>query len=377
MRSDLKNSRVHLSKWFLIWVGTCLLLSLPATVFSQQEPPGRAQILVGVADAPPVYFKGDDGRWEGLGIEIWQAVARDLEASFEIRQFDEFGALLEAIKNEEIDAIPCLPAELRHELEMDLSQSYYKSGLAIAVPMVDEGSKWWRIVAKIFSKEVLGAVGLLFLSCLAAGLVVSFFERPRKDELYGEGAIKGLGHGLWWSFVTMTTVGYGDKTPRTTGGRTVAVAWMLLSVVFLASFTAHITSSLTVGELKGKVQGFDDLHRARVGSISTSEAAEYLAGHGIAAMPFQRAQEGLKALADKKIDAFVLNKLVLQHLAKTEFPGQVRVLPGVFDEYFVAVALKNNSPLREPVNQALLKLMKTEGWRKMFNRYVSSGNGND
>ena len=372
MNSVRKKSWVHVPKWRLIWLWVCIIPPLAGNVCSQVERSATAEILVGVTDTPPVYFKADNGTWEGLGIEIWQSVAREMGASFEFREFHEFGALLEAVKNGEIDAIPCLPAELQHEVAMDLSQSYYKSGLAIAVPMIEGDSKWRRIVANFFSKEFLGAVGLLFLACLAAGFVVSFFERPRKDEL--EGAIKGLGHGLWWSFVTMTTVGYGDKTPKTTGGRTVAVVWMLLSVVFLASFTAHITSSLTVGELRGKVGGFDDLYRARVGSITKSEADKYLADRGIAAMSFQSVQDGLKAVADNQIDAFVLNKLVLQHLAKTEYSGQVRVLPGIFDEYFVAVALKSNSPLREPVNQALLKLMKTEGWRELFNRYVNSGN---
>ena len=372
MNSDRKRSSAALLLLLSILLWTFLLLPLPENVCSQEKHSAPSKILVGVIEAPPVYFKADDGSWQGLGIEIWQDVAREMGASFVFREFDEIGALLDAVKNEEIDAIPCLPAELQHEMTMDLSQSYYKSGLAIAVPMIDGGSTWGRIVAKIFSIDVLGAVALLFLSCLAAGLIVSFFERPRKNEL--EGAIKGFGHGLWWSFVTMTTVGYGDKTPKTAGGRTVAVIWMLLSVVFLASFTAHITTSLTVGELRGKVGGFDDLYRARVGSITKSEADKYLAGRGIAAMSFQSVQDGLKAVADNQIDAFVLNKLVLQHLAKTEYPGRVRVLPGIFDEYFVAVALKSNSPLREPVNQALLKLMKTEGWRELFKRYVNSGN---
>lgn len=64
----------------------------------------------------------------------------------------------------------------------------------------------------------------------------------------------------------------------------------------------------------------------------------------------------------KKIDAFVLNELVLKYLARNEFPGRVQVLPGIFDEYFVVIALKEKSSLRKPINKALLKLMKTEKW---------------
>jgi len=87
-------------------------------------------------------------------------------------------------------------------------------------------------------------------------------------------------------------------------------------------------------------------------------------------MPFESVQEGLKAVAGKKIDAFVLNELMLKYLAKKEFPGRIQVLPGIFDEYFVAMALREKSALRKPINKALLKLMKTEKWSGLLNRYA-------
>jgi polar amino acid transport system substrate-binding protein len=140
--------------------------------------------------------------------------------------------------------------------------------------------------------------------------------------------------------------------------------------VFLASFTANITASLTVRQLRGKVRGFSDLYNARVGSLARSEGAIYLARHGIAVIPFESNQEGLDAVADKKIDAFVLNEIILKNLAKKEFPGRVQIVPGVFDEYFVSMALQGKSPLRKPINKALLKFMHSEDWTELRNRYV-------
>lgn len=99
------------------------------------------------------------------------------------------------------------------------------------------------------------------------------------------------------------------------------------------------------------------------------EASNFLTKHGMAVVPFKDAQEGLEALADKKIDAFILNELMLKYLVKNEFSGRVQVLPGTFDEYFVAIALKEQSPLRKPINKALLELMKTEKWPELLNRY--------
>jgi len=52
----------------------------------------------------------------------------------------------------------------------------------------------------------------------------------------------GLGESLWWSVVTMTTVGYGDISPVTAGGKVVGVVLMLTGIGFLGLFTATIAS---------------------------------------------------------------------------------------------------------------------------------------
>ena len=49
--------------------------------------------------------------------------------------------------------------------------------------------------------------------------------------------------GMWWAIQTVTTVGYGDVTPKHGSGRLVAVFVMLEGIAFLAIITAAITSS--------------------------------------------------------------------------------------------------------------------------------------
>jgi voltage-gated potassium channel Kch len=48
---------------------------------------------------------------------------------------------------------------------------------------------------------------------------------------------------MWWSLQTVTTVGYGDVTPKHPSGRLVAAVVMLEGIAFLAILTAAITSS--------------------------------------------------------------------------------------------------------------------------------------
>ncbi|MGW1795438.1 potassium channel family protein [Streptomyces sp. NPDC001984] len=81
---------------------------------------------------------------------------------------------------------------------------------------------------------VAGAVvGLLMFGSLA----VLSVEREAPH-----GNIRTLGDAMWWSFTTMTTVGYGDHAPTTGLGRMIAVGLMLSGIALLGVVTANIAA---------------------------------------------------------------------------------------------------------------------------------------
>ncbi|MGR3218577.1 MAG: potassium channel family protein [Candidatus Anammoxibacter sp.] len=63
---------------------------------------------------------------------------------------------------------------------------------------------------------------------------------------------------FWWCIVTITTVGYGDMVPATTGGRIVAMCLMFLGIGFLGMFTATVAGILVEGRMK-QGKGMDDI----------------------------------------------------------------------------------------------------------------------
>ncbi len=60
-----------------------------------------------------------------------------------------------------------------------------------------------------------------------------------------------VGVGMWWAIQTVTTVGYGDVTPKAVTGRIVASVVMLEGIAFLAIVTAAITSTF-VARIQGE-----------------------------------------------------------------------------------------------------------------------------
>jgi len=254
----------------------CLVLPLASSAAAQTADPTAAQpvLRVGTKEAPPFAMKNpQSGEWSGLSIELWRQVAADLGLSYELVETD-LGGLLAGVEDGSLDlGVAALTVTEAREERMDFSHPFHVSGLGIAVAAEKPGGLW-ATVGGFLSPAFLQVVLLLAAVLAAAGFGVWLFERRRNREEFGGGPLGGLGHAFWWSAVTMTTVGYGDKSPRTAGGRAVALVWMFVSVIVISSFTAAIASSLTVKRLQLPVEGPQDLPRVAVATVpgSTSDA---------------------------------------------------------------------------------------------------------
>ena len=63
--------------------------------------------------------------------------------------------------------------------------------------------------------------------------------------------------GMWWSIQTVTTVGYGDVTPKNVAGRLVGAFVMFEGIAFLAIVTAAITSTFVARAQSERAQAED------------------------------------------------------------------------------------------------------------------------
>ncbi len=72
------------------------------------------------------------------------------------------------------------------------------------------------------------------LIVVASGLLMRLLDHKEYPNIF---------IGMWWAVQTVTTVGYGDVTPKALGGRIVATFVMLEAIALLAIVTAAITST--------------------------------------------------------------------------------------------------------------------------------------
>ncbi|MFH1740346.1 MAG: transporter substrate-binding domain-containing protein, partial [bacterium] len=251
----------------------------------------------------------------------------------------------------------------------DFTHPFYSAGLGIAVKPLGE-RRWLGAVERFFSLEFLTVVGLLVVVLLAVGILVWLFERRRNAGQFGGPAGKGIGAAFWWSAVTMTTVGYGDKAPRTLPGRLIAITWMFAGIILISTFTAAITSTLTVTQLEMAVRGPEDLPNVRVATVAGSTSEQYLKRRKIPYRSMNTPLEALRSVAEGETDAVVYDAPILRYLANTEIDTPLRVLSTEFERQDYAIGLKSDSPLREPINRELLRKTADASWQSFLQRYL-------
>jgi polar amino acid transport system substrate-binding protein len=342
-----------------VWIG--------GPALAQDRPSPRDPLQVAIKEAPPFAMKRTDGKWQGITVTLWTAVAAERGYRYEFIETDLQG-MLDGVAGGQFDAgVGALSVTPEREERMDFSHPFYSTGLGIAV---NDQTSIFGLLARLPWRDLALIIGGLLGLMLAAGSLIWLLERRANPDQFGGTAGPGIGAGFWWSAVTMTTVGYGDKVPVTTAGRALAIIWMISSVIVIAGFTAAITSALTVNSLSNAIQGPDDLPHRRVGSVPGSASAGYLNSHRIGFVTYTTLDAGLDAVASGNLDAFVYDRPLLLYKASERPDGTVRVLPKTFGRQDYAIALPNRSPIREAINQSLVRYLDSPDWQATLERWL-------
>lgn len=301
---------------------------------------------------------------------MWEHISKELNLKSEYEKRDIQG-LIDGVADGSLDvASAALTITSDREEIVDFTHPFFVTGLGIAVPYQAQGL--WNAIKALFSMEFWWVVFLLLALLLFWGALVWYFERKANPEEFGGSTSEGIGAGFWWAAVTMTTVGYGDKAPKSFAGRVVGFVWMFAAIILISFFTATITSSLTVTQLDTRVAGPQDLPFVRVGVLAQSATAAIMEEQRVRATSFESVEKGLEAVANKEIDAFVHDAPIIRYHTNRTFSNDVRILPNTFNDQFYGIALPSGSPMRNDINLILLEFISSNEWQEMVDRYLGN-----
>ncbi|XP_031724665.1 potassium voltage-gated channel subfamily KQT member 2-like isoform X2 [Anarrhichthys ocellatus] len=96
---------------------------------------------------------------------------------------------------------------------------------------MDRRGGTWKLLGSVVyahSKELITAWYIGFLCLILASFLVYSVEKESNKEF------ETYADALWWGLITLTTIGYGDKVPKTWNGRLLAATFSMIGVAFFA-----------------------------------------------------------------------------------------------------------------------------------------------
>ena len=322
-------------------------------------------LIVAVFESPPFVVRGSEG-YSGISVSLWNEVAAEIGKPYRIQRYSDEVAVMRALTYGEADICinPLLSSPYRLE-NLDITQPWLNSGIGVAATRESQG-KLRIFFQNFFSLAFFEVILLLFGVLLVFGTLLWFVERKSNKYQFRPGLL-GLFDGLWWAAVTMTTVGYGDKAPKTTAGKSIGIIWMFTAIIIISGFTATIASTLTVNTLEADINGIEDLIAIeRIGVVGTSPAQDFANKQGLPiSHVYESGQQGLRALVRKEIEILLYDRMAMQYLMdEMEIRDAVSLLPLEFNRSFKSFAMPKAHPLIREIDVGLSRTLQSEKWQK-------------
>lgn len=357
---------LSMSSLLVLFLGPLLLTAQTGQDLSR-EP--QKKLVVGVIHDPPYILKNENGEWTGLNVDIWKAVAQDLNADYEFKEMS-FRELIEGLQHNRIDiSIEAFFVLAERQKLIDYSVAFGNTRLAVATPHEKLDHPWWTAIKIFFSWGTLKV--LCFMGLLLCGLGFLFWLIERKANLdhFGGGVLNGIGSGIYWVGSTLASGVCFGITLKSLAARILGLIWMLACTIALSALIASLTSTLFTTRSMTPVIDEQALRRMRLGGVVGSAESMTLRNLGGKYVLYPDEGTALQAMLRGEVDGFVYDEITLHWYKDNGYAEKISVYPTRLKQYALAFGLPEDSPLRRKVNYAILTLQEKPDWSFLLKRY--------
>lgn len=251
---------------------------------------------------------------------------------------------------------------------VDFTQPFVSSGLVVVAPFKRLNSGAWAFLEP-FSPLMWGVIVLSFIT---VGVVVWILEHRINDEFRGSPTRQCITI-LWFSFSTLT-FSHKENTLSCLG-RMVVIIWLFVVLILTSSYTASLTSILTVQQLSSPIKGIDSLisGNERIGYQAGSFAEQYMTEElnisKSRLVELNSPEEYADALRNRSIDALVdeLPYVELFLSSQCDF----RIVGPEFTRSGWGFAFPRDSPLAPDMSTAILKLSENGDLQRIHDKWLT------
>ncbi|CAL5371421.1 unnamed protein product [Camellia sinensis] len=253
----------------------------------------------------------------------------------------------------------------------DFTQPYVESGLVVVAPIRKLNSSTWAFL-RPFTPKMWGVTAIFFL---IVGVVVWILEHRINDEFRGPPR-RQIVTTLWFSFSTLFFA-HRENTVSTLG-RLVLIIWLFVVLIINSSYTASLTSILTVQQLSSPIKGIESLITSndpigyQHGSFAQNYLSDELGIHESRLIPLNSPEDYEKALqkGPKKggVAAVVDERAYIELFLSTRC--EFSIVGQEFTKNGWGFAFPRDSPLAVDMSTAILKLSENGELQRIHDKWL-------
>ncbi|MBX7448245.1 transporter substrate-binding domain-containing protein [Mycolicibacterium sp. 3033] len=323
---------------------------------SAPAPQVARPVTVAVHPLEPFVMTTGSDTMTGFSVDLWDEIARRLDYQTTYLNTGDVQAQLAAVAAGRAQAaVGGISITADRERSFDFSQATIDSGLQIIVPVADTrpsvpglGGYLDLLLSRTMLIWISAAIVVSIVPAHIFWLVERRSAKPLVSQSYWPGIVQSFGWGMG------SLVGRPSVAATRTLTKAMAILWGFAAIVFVSFYSANLSATLTVAKLDAKINGPADLYGKSVAVVANTTAAQFLRGMGIEATETATIEDAYSLMRDHGYDAVVGDAPVLRYYVAHRGEGVAVMAGPIFQEEDQGFVLALNSPLRKPVNQALI-----------------------
>ncbi|NEO28106.1 MAG: transporter substrate-binding domain-containing protein [Kamptonema sp. SIO4C4] len=350
-------------------------LQIAQNAVEEETENGQDVLTVGIGGAPPFLIREGE-EYQGIVPDLWEQMALINDFEYELVLQTKTQAALNAVNAGELDILigPFSISSERLE-EVNFTQPFFVSSVGVLLPR--NPPTLWSRVKPFFTNAALSSVAALLVCLFLVGNGMWLAERKENPEQFSREYLPGIGNGMWFALVTLTTVGYGDRAPATPLGRVIAGIWMLISLITVSSLIGGLASAFTLALSEiptAQITRPADLRGTRMAVVRGSTGEIWATEYQVRVLKYAQLEDAIARVLAGQADGVIFDRPVLEYYLAQHPDVELRLADFTLSSENLGFVIPYNSPLRKQLNLTLVRLKEDGTIQTISDRWLQGIN---
>jgi ABC-type amino acid transport substrate-binding protein len=334
------------------------------SVFCQERP-----FVVIFSDiVEPCVMFNEEHKPYGFDVDLFDKIAEKIKlTNYQYREV-QFKNIFYDVKAGYADiGIGGITITSKRERTVDFTHPYLQADIKVLAKAEKENGLL-AILNSIWQKNVLILILAVIIFALGCGIVLWIAER-KSPENSKTNFLKLIFDFFYFTIVTVSTVGYGDRTAKTCVGKIMVVLIILSGLAIFGCYIGTVTTNIQFDRVESEIKSITELRDKPIATLEDTYASDVLFDENLGSKVYKVKDlpSAINLLKTDKVKAVVFDAPPLLRYASKN-PGYM-VAPFSVRIQNYGFVIPMNSPWRVRINQALLELQESGEYQKIYDKW--------